>query len=162
MPNGILPPGYRAVLLGSATTIEGLNAVTLLEEGAAEGVLMLMRLDFSEYPFIQALTQLEDKLREAGVPAWPGYGDIVSADTTRPTVYLAWQKAMAWMPIIIGILIATLLPALLGAFVWWLIPEPIKNLITMLGTIGVMMLLMSMATKIVPGKEEPKRVKGAA
>lgn len=153
MPNGMLPPGYRAALLGSAATIDGLSAVAPLEEGAVEGALMLMGLNFAEYPSSEVLGQLEAKLREAGVPPWPGYGHIVYADTAQPVVYLAWQKGIAWMPIIIGILITTLLPTLLGAFIWWLIPEPIKDLINMLVTVGVMMLMMSMVTKIMPRGE---------
>ena len=160
MPNGLLPPGYRAALLGSAATIEGLSAVAPLEEGAAEGGLMLMGLNFAEYPSSEALGQVESKLREADVPPWPGYSYIVYAETTQPTVYLAWQKGIAWVPIIIGILITTLLPALLGAFIWWLIPEPIKNLINMMVTVGVMMLMMSMVTKIMPSEKRAQaRVK---
>ncbi len=162
MPNGMLPPGYRAVLLGSAATLEGMKALSALEQGAAEGGLMLMRLDFAEYPSSEALSQLDAKLREAGVPAWPGYQYIVYADTTQPTVYLAWQKSQGWTSIIIGILVTTLLPALLGAFIWWLIPQSIKDLINMMVTVGVMMLMMSMVGKIMPSEKKPKEVKGAA
>ena len=31
-----------------------------------------------------------------------------------PAVYLAWQKGLAWMPIIIGLLVTVVLPPLLG------------------------------------------------
>jgi len=162
MPNGMLPPGYRAVLIGSAATIEGLGTIAPLEESVAEGGLMLMRLDFAEYPSNEVLGQLEGKLREAGVPSWPGYPYIVYVDTTRPSVYLAWQKGIAWMPIIIGILITTLLPALLGGLIWLLLPESIKNLINMMAAIGVMFLMMALIGKIMPGKEAPKQIEEKA
>jgi hypothetical protein len=153
----MLPPGYRAALLGSAASIEDLRTVAPLEEQTAEGTLMLMRLDFAEYPSPEVLGQLEGKLREAGVPPWPGYPYIVYADTSQSSVYLAWQKGVAWMPIIIGILITTLLPALLGAIIWMLLPESIKNLINMMVAVGVMVLMMSLMGKIMPGRE-PKRI----
>lgn len=162
MPNGMLPPGYRAVLLGSSATLEGLRSVTALEESAAEGAPMLMRLDFAEFPSSEAPGQLEVKLRNAGVPRWPGYDYVVYADTTRPSVYLAWQKSLAWMPIIIGILVTTLLPALLGGLIWWLLPEPIKNLINAMSMFGVIFLMMSLMGKIMPGKEAPKRIEAKA
>ena len=159
MPNGMLPPGYRAVLIGSAASIEDLGTVAPLEEQAVEGGLMLMRLDFAGFPSSEALGQLEAKLRTAGVPAWAGYRYIVYADVTQPTVYLAWRKAFAWMPIIMGILVTVLLPTLLGAFVWWLIPEPIKDMINMMVTVGVMMLMMSMMGKMIPSEKKPAEVR---
>ena len=159
MPNGMLPPGYRAVLIGSAASIEDLGTVAPLEEQAVEGGLMLMRLDFAGFPSSESLGQLEAKLRAAGILAWPGYQYVVYADTTQPTVYLAWQKRIAWMPIIIGILVTVLLPTLLGAFVWWLIPEPIKDMINMMVTVGVMMLMMSMMGKMIPSEKKPAEVR---
>ena len=58
MPDGMLPPGYRAVLLGQAASIEDLSMVAPLEAEAAEGSLMLMRLDFAEYPLSEVLNEL--------------------------------------------------------------------------------------------------------
>ena len=51
---------------------------------------------------------------DKGIPAWPGYDCVVYADTTAPSVYLAWQKGQAFMPIIIGILVTVVVPAFTG------------------------------------------------
>jgi hypothetical protein len=140
-----------------------LGTFTPLEEGAAEGALILMRLDFAEFPSPEALAQLNQACLDNGIPAWPGYDYIVYADTARPSVYLAWQKGLAWIPIIIGILVFTLLPPLLGAIVWWLIPDEVKQLITSLISMGMMMLVMWLMTSVMkpltaPAKEKPKRL----
>jgi len=153
MPDGMIPPGYRAVLIGSAATIEDLGTVAPLEEGAAEGTLMLMRLNFAEYPSAEVLAKLESDLRAAGVPPWPGYPYIVYADTSQPSVYLAWQKGIAWMPIIIGILVLTLLPALLGVLIWWLLPQQIKDLINAMVMFGIIFLMMSFMPKMIGEKK---------
>jgi hypothetical protein len=142
-----------------------LGTFTPLEEGTAEGALILMRLDFTEPPSNEALAQLNQACLDAGISTWPGYGYIVYADTTQPSVYLAWQKGFAWMPIIIGILAFTLLPPLLGAIVWWLIPDEIKQLIT--GVIGmgmmmlVMWLMMSLMKPLTVAEKKPKRLEEA-
>jgi hypothetical protein len=163
MPYAMVPPGYRAVLLGQAERIDDLGTFTPLEEGAAEGALILMRLDFGEYPSSEVLAQLNHECLDAGIPTWPGYDYIVYADTASPSVYLAWQKGLAWIPIIIGILVFTLLPPLLGAIVWWLIPDEMKQLITSLISMGMMMLVMWLMTSVMkpltaPAKEKPKRL----
>jgi len=160
----MMPPGYRAVCLGSAAAIEDLSAFTPLEENTAEGSLMLMRLDFAEYPSSEALGQLESKLRESGVPSWPAYDHIVYADTASPSVYIAWQKGIAWMPIIIGILLVTLLPPLLGTLVWLILPQEIKDLISGLIAMGMMMLVMWLMVSLVKPlttRERPKRIEEA-
>jgi len=157
----MLPPGYRAVLIGSAATIEGLGTIAPLEESVAEGGLMLMRLDFAEYPSDEVLTELETELEGAGVRKWTGNQYVVYADTAAPSIYLAWQKEIAWMPIIIGILITVLLPTLLGGFIWWLLPDPMKDIINAMVMFGVMFLIMSLMTKIMPA-EEPKRIREVA
>jgi hypothetical protein len=162
--NGLIPPGYRAVLIGSAATIKDLGIFTPLEEGVAEGALMLARLDFADFPPSDVLTELEEKLQNAGVPAWPGYSYIVYADTTQPSVYLAWQKGIAWLPIIIGIVAVTVLPMLLGGLVWLILPQSLKDLITGLVNMGMMVLviwLMSSLIKPLTAAEKPKQVKAA-
>jgi hypothetical protein len=165
MPYAMVPPGYRAVLLGSAARIDDLGTFTPLEEGTAEGALILMRLDFTEPPSNEVLAQLNQECLDAGIPAWPGYGYIVYADTAQPSVYLAWQKGLAWMPIIIGILAFTLLPPLLGAIVWWLIPDEIKQLITGVIGMGMMMLIMwlmmSLMKPLTTPEKKPKRLEEA-
>ena len=166
MSNGIVPPGWRAVPLGSAATIEDLGIFAPLEEGAAEGSLMLMRLDFSEHPSSEALSQLNQTCLDAGIPTWPGYGYIVFADTSQPTVYLTWQKGMVWMPIIIGLLATMVLPPLLMAGIWLILPEAIKSLISGMISLGMMVLVLFLMVKmmpaLMPAKEKPKQIKERA
>ena len=159
MPNGMVPPGYTAVLIGSAASIEDLDTIAPLEESADEGTLMLMRLDFAEFPSSEALADLESALGEAGVKKWPGNPYVVYAETETPSIYLAWQKGIAWMSVIIGILVLAVLPALLGAFIWWLLPQSIKDLINAMVMFGMMFLMMILMAKIMPGKE-PKQIEG--
>jgi len=166
MPYAMVPPGYRAVLLGSATRIEDLGTFTPLEESAAEGALVLMRLDFAEFPSGEALAQLNQACLDKGIPTWPGYEYIVYADTTSPSIYLAWQKGIAWMPVIIGILVLTVLPALLGGVIWLLLPQSVKDMITGMINIGMMMLVMwLMASVIKPltasAKTKPRQLEEA-
>ena len=154
MPDGMLPPGYRAVLLGQAASIEDLSMVSPLEEETAEGSLMLMRLDFAEAPSAEALSQLEASLRDAGVPPWPGSTSIVYAEANQPYIYLAWQKGIAWMPIIIGILVTLVLPTVLGAIVWVLLPDWVRQLIELSGVMLIMFGVMSLMKGLVPKGEK--------
>jgi len=157
MPYAMVPPGYRAVLLCSAATIDDLGTFAPLEESSAEGALFLMRLDFADFPSAETLSQLEQACLNAGVELWPGYDHVVYADTSQPSVYLAWQKGLAWIPIIIGILVFTLLPPLLGAIVWWLIPDEVKQLITSLISMGMMMLVIWLMTSLMKPLTTPEK-----
>jgi len=162
MANGLIPPGYQSVLIGSAASINDLSVFTTLEENTAEGSLMLMRLDFTDFPAADTLAALEKALRDKGVPSWPGYGYVVYADTGSPSVYLAWQKGFAWLPIIAGVLLLTVLPALLGAVIWWLIPQSVKDIITGLINMGMMLLIvyvMMSVVKPLTSSVTPKQVK---
>ena len=163
MPYAFIPPGYKAVLLGQAQDVEDLGTFVPLEEGSVEGALFLMRLDFTEHPDEEALIQLEQAFLDAGVEPWPGYEYFVYAGTDSPTVYIAWQKGIAWLPIIIGILAITVLPPLLTAVVWWILPEEIKSLISGLINLGMIMLVMWLVMKMMPAltpeKEKPKQIK---
>jgi len=166
MPYAMVPPGYRAVLLGQAISVEDLGTFTPLEEGAAEGALILMRLDFAEFPSEEALAQLNQACLNKGIPTWPGYDHIVYADLTSPSVYLAWQKGIAWLPIIIGILVTVALPPLLMSLVWWILPEEVKSLISGLVNMGIMLLVMFVMMQFMkpltaPRKETPKKLKEA-
>ena len=166
MPYAMVPPGYGAVLLGSAIRIEDLGTFTPLEEGVAEGALVLMKLDFAEFPSAEALTQLNQAFLDKGIPPWPGYEFVVYADAASPSVYLAWQKGFAWMPVIIGILVVTVLPVLLGGAIWLLLPQSVKDLITGIINLGMMMLMMWLMTSMMkpltaPAKERPKRLEEA-
>ena len=164
MPYAMAPPGYRAVFLGQAAAIEELSAFAPLEESSAEGALFLMRLDFAEFPSAEALAQLEQACSDAGIEMWPGYSHVVYADIDRPGVYLAWQKGFAWLPIIIGTLVVTVLPTLLGGVVWLLLPQPVKDMISGIINMGMMMLVMWLMTSLMkplaaPAKEKPKKLK---
>jgi hypothetical protein len=159
MPYAMVPPGYKAVLLGQAQTIEDLGTFVPLEESTDEGALILMRLDFDTFPSSETLAQLNQACLDKGIPPWPGNGYIVYADTTQPSIYLAWQKGFAWMPIIIGLLVTTVLPALLGALSWWILPQGVKDLITELMNMGIMvvfMWVMSSVLKPLSQVEKPK------
>ena len=165
MPYTMTPPGYRAVLIGQAAAIEELGTFAPLEESSDEGALFLMRLDFTEAPTAEALEQLERAFLDAGVELWPGYDHVVYADLEQPSVFLAWQKGMAWMPIIIGLLVTTVLPPLLGSLVWWLMPDDLKNLISGIVNMGIMLVVMLLISKLMPmftpTKEKSKKVKQA-
>ena len=163
MPYAFVPPGYRAVLLGQAQDIEDLGTFTPLEEGAAEGALVLMRLDFAEQPSEEALSDLEQVCHDAGVEAWPGSDYYVYTDTDSSSVYLVWQKGIAWLPIIIGLLAMVVLPPLLTAGIWLILPDSLKSLISNLINLGMMVLIMFLIMKIMPvlspEKEKPKQIK---
>lgn len=158
MANGMIPPGYTAVLVASVSSYEELNIASPLEESTEEGTLVLTRLDFAEPPSAEELVTLEQSFADTGVTRWPGNSAVVYLNTEDPSsIYLAWQKGIAWMPIVIGILIVAVLPLLLGAFVWWLLPQGIKDLITGIVNIAVLFLIMILMTRIMPGKE-PKKI----
>jgi len=164
MPDGLVPAGYRAVLLGTTGTIEEMSALVPMEESAGEGALMLMQLDFVSFLSGDTLSRLERACRDAGMPAWPGCGYIVNTDVTRPTVYLAWQKGIAWLPIIIGILATLILPPLLGSLIWLMLPESVKQLITGLIQMGMMLLVMWLMMSLIKpltAPEKPKRLEEA-
>ena len=166
MPYAFVPPGYRAVLLGQAQDVEELGTFSPLEEGAEEGALVLIRLDFTEPPSEEMLGNLEQACRDAGVEPWPGSEYYVYADTASPIAYLIWQKGLAWLPVIIGLLAVTVLPPLLTTGIWLILPDSLKSLISNLVNMGMMMLIMWIVMKMVPTlspeKEKPKQIKEAA
>ncbi len=166
MPYAFVPPGYRAVLLGQAQDIEDLGTFTPLEESAAEGALVLIRLDFAESLPEETLGNLEQACRDAGVEPWPGSEYYVYADTGASILYLVWQKGMAWLPIIIGLVATMVLPPLLTAGIWLILPDSLKSLISSLVNMGIMLLMMWLVMSLMkpllaPAKEKPKQVKEA-
>ena len=164
MPERLTPPGYRAVVIGSAGSIEELGAFAPMEEGSAEGTLMLMRLDFTEFPSGETLAGIEQACYNAGVERWPGYENIVITDMTSSSVYLVWQKGFAWLPVIIGLLATMILPPLLGGVIWMLLPESLKQTINTLIGMGMMLLVMFLVTQVVKpltAPERPKRLEEA-
>jgi len=164
MPYAIIPPGYRAALLGQAQTIEDMGTFTPLEEGAAEGALVLICLDFAEQVFEEALGNLEQAFRDAGVEPWPGSEYYVYADVNSNSVYLVWQKGFAWLPIIIGLLVTVVLPPLLTAGLWLILPDSLKSLISSLINLGMMVLVMWLMMSLIKplmAPEKPKQVEEA-
>jgi hypothetical protein len=164
MPYTILPPGYQAVLVGSATVLEDLGTFAPLEQSSDEGALFLARLDFTEFPSEESLTQLELALQDAGVERWPGYNHVVYADASEPGVYLVWQKGFAWLPIIIGLVATVVLPPLLGSVLWWILPQDIKDLITGIINLGMMMLIMFILMQVMKpltASQKPRKVEQA-
>ena len=163
MPYAFVPPGYRAVLLGQAQDIASLGTFTPLEESAAEGALVLMRLDFTESPPSEVLASLEKACRDAGVEPWPGSEYYVYFDIDSTSVYLVWQKGIAWLPVIIGLLATLILPPLLTAGIWLILPDSIKSLINNLIGMGMMLLVLFLVMKMMPAlspeKEKPRQVK---
>ena len=166
MPCAFVPPGYRAVLIGQAQDIQDLGTFSPLEDSAEEGALVLVRLDFAEEVSEEVLGKIEQACRDAGVESWPGSAYYVYADIGSSSVYLVWQKGMPWLPIIIGIVGMTVLPPLLTAGIWLILPDSIKSLISSLINMGMMMLVMFLVMKMMPAlspsKEKPKQVKEAA
>jgi hypothetical protein len=166
MPYAFIPPGYRAVLLGQAQDIASMGTFTPLEESAAEGALVLMRLDFTESPSSEVLASLEQACIDAGVEPWPGSEYYVYADIDSTSVYLVWQKGIAWLPVIIGLLVTLILPPLLTAGIWLILPDSIKSLINNLIGMGMMLLVLFLVMKMMPAlspeKEKPRQVKEKA
>ena len=159
MPYTFVPPGYRAVLLGHAQAIEDLGTFAPLEEGAAEGALVLMRLDFAEQVSEEAMGNLEQALRDAGVEPWPGSEYYVYADTNSPSVYIVWQKGFAWLPVIIGLLAMTVLPPLLTAGIWLILPDSLKSLISSLINLGMMVLVMWLMMSLIKPLMAPEKTR---
>jgi hypothetical protein len=166
MPYAFIPPGYRAVLLGQAQDIASMGTFTPLEESAAEGALVLMRLDFTESPSSEVLASLEQACIDAGVEPWPGSEYYVYSDIDSTSVYLVWQKGIAWLPVIIGLLATLILPPLLTAGIWLILPDSIKSLINNLIGMGMMLLVLFLVMKMMPAlspeKEKPRQVKERA
>jgi len=153
--------------MGMASNLEEMGIFIPLEESTAEGALILMRLDFADYPSPEALSQLNVSCLNQGMPPWIG-NDIVSADPVEPAVYLAWQKGLAWMPIILGLLATLILPPLLTAGIWWILPDSVTNLIESVVMMGMMLLPMFLIMRLMKPliasakpkkKEKPKEIK---
>ncbi len=148
-------PEYRAVLLGSAANLNDLAVYAPQEEGTPEGSLMLLEIQLGSAIPAATIDEINLKCAEAGVIPWTGLSQIAFTDLTGQVLTLQWVKAFAFMPIIVGILLLTVLPAILGAVIWWLIPESIKQIINMVIMMLVMMMMMKMITPMISaGKKE--------
>jgi len=148
MCSALVPPGYRPILLGQVACLEDLGAFMPLEASSEEGAHFLVRLDFAELPSEDSLSRIEQACLEAGVEKWPGYDHVVYADTMAPSVYLVWQKGFAWLPVIAGLLATVILPPLMGGLIWWLLPQDVKDLITGIVNLGIMLLMLWLMTTL--------------
>lgn len=144
-----LNPGWKALPIGSANSLDNSGSFVALEEGLPEGSLLLAEIDFSEYPSQQSIAELEQKLADANIDHWPGMSNYVIVDTRYPAVYIAWQKAPTFWAVIGGILAVMILPAILSIGLWYILPAEVKSMIEMMismimmiGMMAVMMLVM--------------------
>lgn len=163
IPCAFIPPGYTAVLLGQTSTIEELGTFAPLEERSVEGALVLIRLDFSENITEETLHTLEELFRETGVEPWPGSQFYVYKEAAATTIYLVWQKGMPWLPVIIGLLASVVLPSLLTAGIWLVLPDSLKSFISGLVNMGMMLLMMWLMVSVMkpvlaPAKKKPKQI----
>jgi len=143
-----MPIGYTTYYVGSFEDLVNQQAlVAAQEEATPEGTLVLLELALSEAPESDVLITVNNQLIGAGVPPWPGYSNVVFADASNPEkVYIAWTKGFSWTLIILGI-VFLVLPLILGAVLWFLIPQPVKDMITLMGVMMIMIPLMRMVTK---------------
>jgi uncharacterized membrane protein len=143
-----MPIGYTTYYAGSFEDLAaGKAQIAAQEESAPEGTLALLELTLLEPAIPETLVELNSQLLSAGVPPWAGYSSVVFPDTVAPNkVYIAWTKGFAWTLIIIGI-IFLILPVILGAILWFLIPQPVKDMMMMMGLMMVIVPIMGMVTK---------------
>ncbi len=150
----VIPPGYQARLAGIASSLDELNGLVPLEAGLPEPSRVLMRVDISPGEDVFSIAEsINGQLLARGVPAWPEYpGRVAFAEGS--SVYLAWVKGFAWMPLIIGLLIG--LPLLLPIILWFVSPGFRETVQVMLGFL-IMMVMMSFMMKMTRGIATPSK-----
>jgi len=143
-----MPIGYTTYYAGAFEDLGAQqSAMAAQEEATPEGTLALLELTLPEPASPETLVELNSRLLSAGVPPWRGYNNVVFTDSTDPKkVYVAWTKGFAWTPIIIGI-IFLILPVILGGILWFLIPQPVKDMMMMMGLMMMIVPIMGMVTK---------------
>ena len=161
MLDAILPSGYKAVLIGSAASFDEFGVFEPLEQGQAEGSRMLAQLTFQHRPagFDHVAAQLDKMCLETGVSPWPEYQSIAFADPAQPVLYVCWQKGLVWWGWILALLASLVLPPLIMAGLWLILPESVKEMIeavTYLGIVGAAMFLISKMTAGVTASGEAK------
>jgi hypothetical protein len=131
-----------AVLVAQAASLTELEAFVAIEETQPESSLMGASLTFAGDP--GDIEQLAHTLNQAclnrGVPPWPGNSYLALAQGN--TIYISWQKGMAWWSWILGVVLSLVLPALLGAVLWLMLPESTRQLIESVTYLGAMALVM--------------------
>ena len=160
MLDAILPPGCKYVLVGSATSFNDLAVFETLEQGQEEESRMLAQLTFEHRPaeFDYMAAELNQKCLETGVSRWPERQDIAFADPAQPVIYICWQKGLIWWGWILALLGSLILPPLIMAGLWLILPESVRQMLEAvinLSIIGIVMFVMSkMTTGITAAGEE--------
>jgi hypothetical protein len=139
-------------LVGQAAGLPELTSFIGIEEAQPEGTPMMAELSFSaDSSTIQSLAaQLDKACLEHGVTPWPGASNIVYAD--QSTLRICWQKGIAWLGWILALVLPMILFPLVGALLWAFLPEPIKDIITSVFNVGIIMVAiygLSKVTKMV-------------
>jgi len=151
--NTILPSGYTTVLVGSVTSFNELEAFETLEQGQDEGSRMLAQLTFEQRSpdFDYLVGQLNQKCLEASVTPWPERRDIVVADPVEPIIYLCWWKGFVWWGWILALLGSVVLPPLIMAGLWLILPDSVKQMIEAVVNLSIMGIVMFVMSKMTAG-----------
>lgn len=154
---------YQKTLLASVTTLDDLMYFQPQEDSMEEGSLIELELLYESAPTQEAIDEINTKCAQSGVAPW--YGSTQIAYLSGSSIILHWVKSLAWMPIIVGIIAATILPTLLGGLVWLLLPGEIRDTILMMIDMMVMMLMMFVMMKVMQPmlssmseEEKPRRL----
>jgi hypothetical protein len=151
--NTILPPGCRAVLVGSATSFNDLAVFETLEQGQEEESRMLAQLIFEHRPaeFDYMAAELNQKCLETGVSLWPERQNIAFADPSQPVIYVCWQKGLIWWGWILALLGSLILPPLIMAGLWLILPESVRQMLEAVINLSIMGIVMFIMMKMTAG-----------
>jgi hypothetical protein len=153
--NTVLPSGYTAVLVGSVTSFNELESFETLEQGQEEGSRILAQLTFEQRaPDLDYLVgQLNQKCLEASVTPWPERRDIAVADPVEPVIYLCWRKGFVWWGWILALLGSVVLPPLIMAGLWLILPDSVKQMIEAVVNLSIMGIVLFVMSKMTAGME---------
>jgi hypothetical protein len=138
-----------AVRVAQVSRIDELHQFIPLEESQPEGSLMQVSLAFAGDPgdVDRLASTLNQICLDSGVTPWPNSSLIASSQ--NGVINIRWQKGMAWWGLILAGLLSLVLPALLGAVLWIMLPESTRQLIESLTYLGAMMLIMLGFSKLI-------------
>jgi len=143
---------YQAVSAGD---------VAVLEEVLAPRSRVLVGLVFAERydGLIEDCERAGTALREAGIPAWPEYGRLVTPDPDgEPVVWVSYLSSPAWWTIILMILGGIFLLPILSVLPVWIVDKlfpGVMDVITMVIVLGIMGgVMMFMPKMLAPAKEK--------
>ena len=149
-----VPAGYQVRLLAVAGSLDELDNFVPLEGGLPEPSRVLLQIGISGDAYAKAL-ELNNALLAQGVPYWPEHPGIV-AFSEGDTIFIAWMKGFAWMPLIIGLLFG--LPLILPIILWFVDPGFRQTMEAMVGflVMMVMMIFMMRMTREMTTPAKPK------